>query len=42
MTRKITKAYGEHFEGEHLDLSGATVLNCSFHRCLITLSEPAK
>jgi hypothetical protein len=41
MTRRITKAYGEHFENEDIDLSGATILNCSFINCRIKLTEPA-
>jgi hypothetical protein len=41
MTRKITNAYVEHFENEDLDLSGATILNCSFVNCRIKVSEPS-
>jgi hypothetical protein len=39
--RKVTEAYGEHFQDEDLDLSGATILNCSFHKCQITFNKPA-
>jgi hypothetical protein len=39
--RRITQAYGESFQDEELDLSGATILNCVFQRCKITFNEPA-
>jgi hypothetical protein len=39
--RKITKAYGEYFEDEELDLSDATILICTFARCKIKFNEPA-
>jgi hypothetical protein len=39
--RKIDKAYGQFFDNEELDLSGATILNCSFHACKIELHAPA-
>jgi len=39
--RKIEQAYGEHFDGEELDLSGATIMLCLFHKCKITFTSPA-
>jgi hypothetical protein len=39
--RKIVKAYGEVFKGQDLDVSGATILNCVFDDCRITLDRKA-
>ena len=37
--RKITSAYGEHFQGESLDVSGAKLLGCTFTNCNIHADE---
>ena len=39
--KKVDKAFSETFIDEELDLSGATIINCSFSNCKVTFKKPA-